>query len=184
MKRDLYDLMIESYKINFFKIFNSSTTATENDSKNYSINNLVNALVNLLINNDYSYFSRDNNIRNDIVNYGPNNIKKELLINLVLTYDYNKRNDKELSKYLNYNLLEIKKYDELIASLYLNLFKNGVHWFQSLFKDKKIVTSLSYLYVSQIINNNNYKNMNEDLLEENRFLIVSIENYYASILGD
>ena len=90
------------FKISFEEYFKSNTEITREEAMNYALKNTTNALKEVALNKNYDYFSRENNIREDLINCGYTAIKMELLKNAVKTYYYyRKKETTENSEYYN-----------------------------------------------------------------------------------
>lgn len=101
---------------------------------------------------------------------------------IVKTYDYNKRNNKDESKYLNYNYLEVKTIEELMASLYINLVKHGIEQMQPVLKEKQVLERLIESFIVQRIKYDRKEELDRVKYDESKFLLTAIDSYYSKML--
>lgn len=158
-------------KITFKECFKSNSNITEQEAVEYALNNVAKGLEEIIINNNYDYFSRENNIRESLINCRKNKIKSEILKNSVKTYYY----------YNEEKTKENKEYYSNISILNIGLEKYGVAKTVTILKDINMVNKLCLAFVIERIKYNHKSELDSLTNEKANFLATSIDSYYSKI---
>ena len=177
----LEEVCYKNFEKSYKEFFKQNITITEEESKEYAIKNTIKALEEVVVNSDYSYFSREDNIREQIINCGLKNIKIELLKHVVKVYSFYKKNNIELidGVDLSDTLNEKSNPNQVIAVVHFNLVKYGVDKTKIVLGKNYILKALVKSFVIERLKNNNGKNLDSELDDASNFLLVSIDNHFA-----
>lgn len=157
------------FKISFEEYFKSNTEITREEAMNYALKNTTNALKEAALNKNYDYFSRENNIREDLINCGYIAIRMELFKNAVKTYYYyRKKKTTENSEYYN-----------TISMINIGLEKYGVGKTKVVFEDSDIVDKLCTSFITERIKYDHKSELDYVIDDEAKFLVASIDSYYS-----
>lgn len=157
------------FKISFDEYFKSDIEITREEALDYALKNVTNALKEVALNKNYDYFSRENNIRENLINCGNVKIRMELLKNAVKTYYYYKKvKTKENSNYYN-----------TISMINIGLEKYGVGKTKVIFEDSDVVEKLCSAFITERIKYDHKRELDDVIDDEAKFLIALIDSYYS-----
>lgn len=165
-------------KKSYDECFKTNNTVSNDESMEYAIDNTAKALEEVVLHKNYNYFSRTENVREDLINCGTNKIKAELLKNVVKTYSYYRKNKMLNEDYLNYDFSKALSYEETISVVYLNMVKYGIGKIQSVLDDETVVKNLAKSFVIERIKYDRKLELEDSLDDAGKFLINAIESYY------
>ena len=157
------------FKISFEQNFKSITEITREEAMNYALKNITNALKEVALNKNYDYFSRENNIREDLINCGYAAIRMELIKNAVKTYYY----------YREKKTSENSEYYNTISMINIGLEKYGVGKTKVVFEDSDIVDKLCTSFITERIKYDHKSELDYVIDDEAKFLVASIDSYYS-----
>ncbi|MGN1000839.1 MAG: hypothetical protein ACI4OG_02770 [Bacilli bacterium] len=166
-------------KKSYDEYFKTNNDATSDESMEYAIDNTAKALQEVILHKNYNYFSRDENVRDDLINCGVTKIKSELLKHVVKTYSYYEKNNTLNGKHLNYDFNKTQSYQETLSVVYLSMVKYGISKIQSALDDENVIKKLAKSFVMERIKYDRKKELENSLDDAGRFLINAIESYYS-----
>ena len=150
-------------KISFEEYFKSNTEITREEAMNYALKNTTNALKEVALNKNYDYFSRENNIREDLIKASKNGVKITVLFDNKKT----KKDDEILDLLKENGIKTIINKDKNKMHLKIALIDSKIaiigstNWTEESFEenydliyitdDKKVITKLVEL--KEIFNN-------------------------------
>lgn len=177
----LEECCYKNFEKAYKEIFKQNINITEEESKEYALHNTIKALEAIVVNNDYSYFSREDNIREQLINVGIKNIKIELLKHVVKVYSFHKKNNIELIDGIDLSdtLNEKSSPNQVIAVVHFNLVKYGVDKTKIVLDKDYILKALAKSFVIERLKKDKTENLDLELDDASNFLLMSIESYFS-----